>query len=119
MKLSTLSFSVIGLGILLAVGAPNANAAVGCKKAGGVKCQSNASARNKASHKRYYGNPVRGHRGWNYYHHPMLTTLGVVIMIDAMGNYKSESGSDIVILGNGSEITNVYEKSGKVYFIKS
>ena len=118
MRISTLTFSLIGVAVLLVIGMSDANAAVGCKKAGGIKCQSNASARHKVKHKRYYGNPVRGHRGWNYYHHPLVTALGVAIIIDAYGNYKTDSGSDVVVLGNGSEITDVYEKNGKVYLVK-
>ncbi len=120
-RIISTSLSAVLIGGLL-ITSPITEAAVGCKKAGGIKCQSNASAKHKITHAnkhRYHGRPVRGYKGWHYYKHPIVTALGVAIIVDAAGNYKTEQGNDVVILGNGDEITNVFEKDGKVYFIKS
>ncbi|ABV37365.1 hypothetical protein Ssed_2758 [Shewanella sediminis HAW-EB3] len=91
-------------------------ATVGCERAGGVKCQ-------HVSPKRVKRGAVivvpKTHRHYRSYHSPMLTALGIAIILDAAGNAVTEKGQQVVVLGEGNEVSNVYEKDGTVYLIKA
>ena len=114
-KLNTLvaviAFTFIGL-----ASTPAAAATVGCERAGGVKCQ-------KVGYKRVVRAPVvivpRHHHHYNAFRSPVLTALGIAIILDAAGNAVTEKGQQVVVLGEGNEVKNVYEKDGVVYLIKA
>ncbi|GIU48590.1 hypothetical protein TUM4438_30340 [Shewanella sairae] len=100
---------------LLNLGAAKAEAAtVGCERAGGIKCQK--------VRKPYHRSKVivipKSHRHYHAYHSPMLTALGIAIVLDAAGNAVTDKGNKVVILGEGNEVKNVYEKDGVVYLVK-
>ncbi|MCL1111019.1 hypothetical protein L2719_15915 [Shewanella schlegeliana] len=42
----------------------------------------------------------------------------MAIVLDAAGNAVTNTGNKVVVLGEGDEVTNVYEKDGVVYLIK-
>ncbi len=91
-------------------------ATVGCERAGGVKCQHVSPKRVKR------GTIIvvpKTHRHYHSYHSPMLTALGMAIVLDAAGNAVTEKGQQVVVLGEGNEVSNVYEKDGTVYLIKA
>ncbi|MGK0273423.1 MAG: hypothetical protein ACI88H_004104 [Cocleimonas sp.] len=89
-------------------------ATVGCERAGGVKCQK--------VNKPYKRSKVivipRSHHHYQAYHSPLLSALGLAIVLDAAGNALTNKGDKVVVLGEGNEVKNVYEKDGVVYLIK-
>ncbi|WP_076409307.1 hypothetical protein [Shewanella sp. UCD-KL12] len=102
---------------LVGLTSTTANAAtVGCERAGGIKCQ-------KVHSKRVVRTPVvivpSHHHHYNAFHSPMLTALGIAIVLDAAGNAVTEKGQQVVVLGEGNEVKNVYEKDGVVYLVKA
>ena len=107
--LSVMLVSTWGLGIQQAKAAT-----VGCERSGGIKCQK--------VRKPYQRNKVivipKNHRHYHAFHSPILTTLGIAIVLDAAGNAVTDDGSKVVVLGEGSGVKNVYEKDGVVYLIK-
>lgn len=113
-----------------------ADAAVGCKRAGGVQCQEHGRVGKpgkvarapakviRAPHYRapiYRGRPVvivNGYQRPSWYQHPLLAAIGAAIIIDAVtGEPKAESGQKVVILGEGDELSKVYEKDDTVYLV--
>lgn len=94
---------------------------VGCKRAGGVKCQHvkpGKPALVKRHHKRAVVVVPSHHRHYHAFHHPLVTALGVAIIIDAKGNSVTESGQNVVVLGDGADVKDVIEKDGTIYIIK-
>ncbi|PKG56967.1 hypothetical protein CXF83_14350 [Shewanella sp. Choline-02u-19] len=92
-------------------------ATVGCDRAGGVKCQ-----KVNKPYKSYKRAKVivipRSHLHYHAYHTPLLSALGLAIVLDAAGNAVTNKGDKVVVLGEGNEVKNVYEKDGVVYLIK-
>ncbi|GIU15036.1 hypothetical protein [Shewanella sp. MBTL60-007] len=89
-------------------------ATVGCERVGGIKCQKVG---------KHYGRAKvivvpKTHRHYHTYHSPLLTAMGVAIVLDAAGNAVTDTGNKVVVLGEGNEVTNVYEKDGVLYLIK-
>lgn len=58
------------------------------------------------------------HRHYHAFHHPLVTALGVAIIIDAKGDSVTESGQNVVVLGDGTDVKDVIEKDGTIYIIK-
>ncbi len=108
--------AAIGFTCLGAISTTAQAATVGCERAGGIKCQ-------KVSPKRVIRAPIvvvpRHHHHYNAFHSPMLTALGIAIILDAAGNAVTEKGQQVVVLGEGNEVKNVYEKDGVVYLVKA
>ncbi|GIU07852.1 MULTISPECIES: hypothetical protein [unclassified Shewanella] len=89
-------------------------ASVGCERAGGIKCQKLG---------KHYGRTKvivvpKSHRHYHAYHSPLLTAMGMAIVLDAAGNAVTDKGNEVVVLGEGNEVKQVYEKDGVVYLIK-
>ncbi|CAH0529193.1 hypothetical protein [Vibrio hippocampi] len=65
----------------------------------------------------YIGKPY--HRaGWSYWAHPIASAVAFAIVVDAVtGDLQDEQGNDVVVLGDGGEVTATYEKDGTVYII--
>ncbi|MCL1137037.1 hypothetical protein [Shewanella pneumatophori] len=113
--LSANLFTVSTTVSLLAVSSFSAQAAtVGCERAGGIKCQ---KVRKPYKKTKVIVVP-KHHRHYHAYHSPLLTALGMAIVLDAAGNAVTETGNKVVVLGEGNEVKNVYEKDGVVYLIK-
>lgn len=87
---------------------------IGCERAGGIKCQK--------IRKPYKKTQVivvpKHHYHYHAYRSPLVTALGIAIVLDAAGNAVTENGNQVVVLGEGNEVKNVYEKNGVVYLIK-
>ncbi|GIC78183.1 hypothetical protein [Moritella sp. F3] len=113
-----------------------ADAAVGCKRAGGVQCQEHGRVGKPGQVVRapakvirtpnyrapiYRGRPVvivNGYQRPSWYQNPLLMAIGAAIIIDAVsGEPKTESGQNVVILGEGDELSKVYEKDDTVYLV--
>ncbi|QQX82098.1 hypothetical protein JK628_09935 [Shewanella sp. KX20019] len=92
-------------------------ATVGCERAGGVKCQ-----KVNKSYKPYKRAKVivipKSHHHYHAYQSPLLSALGLAIVLDAAGNAITNKGNKVVVLGEGDEVKNVYEKDGVVYLVK-
>lgn len=103
------------IAIIFAASVFSAQAAtVGCERAGGIKCQKVG---------KHYGRTKvivvpKTHRHYHAYHSPLLTAMGMAIVLDAAGNAVTDTGNKVVVLGEGNEVKNVYEKDGVVYLIK-
>ncbi|WP_394392445.1 hypothetical protein [Shewanella woodyi] len=95
-------------------------ATVGCERAGGVKCQ-------RVAPKRIVRTPVvapvivipKHHKHYHSFHSPMLTAMGIAVVLNAAGEVVTEKGQQVIVLGEGNEVSNVYEKEGVVYIIKT
>lgn len=95
-------------------------ATVGCERAGGVKCQ-------RIAPKRIVRTPVvapvivipKHHKHYHSFHSPMLTAMGIAVVLNAAGEAVTEKGQQVIVLGEGNEVSNVYEKEGVVYIIKT
>lgn len=95
-------------------------ATVGCERAGGVKCQ-------RVAPKRMVRTPViapiiivpKHHHHYRAFHSPMLTALGIAVVLNAAGEAVTDKGQQVIVLGEGSNVSNVYEKDGVVYLIKA
>ena len=108
-----------------------ADAAVGCKRAGGVQCQEHGRVGKPGQVVRapakvirapiYRGRPVvivNGYQRPAWYQNPLLAAIGAAIIIDAVsGEPKTESGQNVVVLGDGDELSKVYEKDDTVYLV--
>lgn len=116
-----------------------ADAAVGCKRAGGVQCQEHCRVGKPGQVVRapakvirtpnyrapiYRARPVvivNGYQRPSWYQNPLLMAIGAAIIIDAVsGEPKTESGQNVVILGEGDElskVSKVYEKDDTVYLV--
>jgi len=113
-----------------------ADAAVGCKRAGGVQCQEHGRVGKPGKVVRapakvirtpayrapiYRGRPVvivNGYQRPAWYQNPLLAAIGAAIIIDAVsGEPKTESGQNVVVLGEGDELSKVYEKDDTVYLV--
>ncbi|WP_299789495.1 hypothetical protein [uncultured Shewanella sp.] len=108
--------STLILGFGVSVSTESDAATVGCERAGGVKCQHVGPKRVKR------GAVIvvpKTHRHYHSFHSPMLTAMGIAIVLDAAGNAVTEKGQQVVVLGEGDEVSNVYEKDGIVYLIKA
>ncbi|WP_041416000.1 hypothetical protein [Shewanella halifaxensis] len=100
---------------ILSLGVFSVDAAtVGCERAGGIKCQ---KVKKPYSRTKVIVVP-KNHRHYHAYRSPLLTALGVAIVLDAAGNAVTDTGNEVVVLGEGNEVKNVYEKDGVVYLIK-
>ncbi|AQS36743.1 hypothetical protein Sps_01578 [Shewanella psychrophila] len=49
----------------------------------------------------------------------MLTALGIAIVLDTAGKAVTQKGQQVIVLGEGNEVKNVYEKYGVVYLVKT
>ncbi|WP_064791651.1 hypothetical protein [Shewanella woodyi] len=95
-------------------------ATVGSERAGGVKCQ-------RVAPKRIVRTPVvapvivipKHHKHYHSFHSPMLTAMGIAVVLNAAGEVVTEKGQQVIVLGEGNEVSNVYEKEGVVYIIKT
>ncbi len=116
-----------------------AEAAVGCNRAGGIECREYgrvgkpgralpARAVHAPNYRvpnyrapAYRGRPVvivNGYQRPSWYAHPLLTVIGAAIIIDAVsGQPKTETGQKVVILGEGNDLSKVYEKDDTVYLV--
>ena len=106
-----------------------ADAAVGCKRAGGVECREYGRVGKPAKVVRgpnyrapiYRGRPVvvvNGYQRPSWYQNPLLVAIGAAIIIDAAtGQPTTESGQNVVVLGEGDELSKVYEKDDTVYLV--
>jgi hypothetical protein len=102
---------------------PSIAATVGCERASGVKCQ-------RVAPKRVGRTPViapvitpivivpKNHHHYRAFHSPMLTAIGIVVVLNAAGQAVTDKGQQVIVLGEGSNVSNVYEKDGVVYLIK-
>ncbi|MCL1049247.1 hypothetical protein L2755_06360 [Shewanella abyssi] len=89
-------------------------ATIGCERAGGIKCQ-----KVNQSYKRAKVIVIpKSHHHYHAYQSPLLSALGLAIVLDAAGNAVTNKGTKVVVLGEGNEVKNVYEKDGVVYLIK-
>ncbi|WP_237158019.1 hypothetical protein [Shewanella psychrophila] len=61
----------------------------------------------------------RHHHHYNAYSSPMLTALGIAIVLDTAGKAVTQKGQQVIVLGEGNEVKNVYEKYGVVYLVKT
>ncbi|MBL4816660.1 MAG: hypothetical protein JKY74_14370 [Shewanella sp.] len=108
---AVIAFAFLGLAATTAQAAT-----LGCERVGGIKCQ-------KIGHKRVVRAPIvvvpRHHHHYNAFRSPMLTALGIAIVLDAAGKAVTDKGQQVVVLGEGNEVKNVYEKDGVVYLIKA
>lgn len=89
-------------------------ATVGCERVGGIKCQKVGKSYGRA---KVIVVP-KNHRHYHAYHSPLLTAMGMAIILDAAGNAVTDKGNKVVVLGEGNEVKQVYEKDGVVYLIK-
>ncbi len=95
-------------------------ATVGCERAGGVKCQ-------RVAPKRIVRSPViapiiivpKHHHHYRAFHSPMLTAMGIAVVLNAAGEAVTDKGQQVIVLGEGNNVSNVYEKDGVVYLIKT
>ncbi len=110
---------VVLVGVVIAVASVGVKAdSVGCKRAGGVKCQyiKPKHTYGQRSHKIIV--VPKHHRHYHAFHHPLVTALGIAIILDAAGNPVTDTGNKVVVLGDGTTVTNVYEQDDTVYLIK-
>ncbi|WP_255554964.1 hypothetical protein [Moritella sp. 24] len=106
-----------------------ADAAVGCKRAGGVECREYGRIGKPTKVVRgpnyrapvYRGRPVvvvNGYQRPSWYQNPLLAAIGAAIIIDAVtGQPTTEKGQNVVVLGEGDELSKVYEKDDTVYLV--
>ncbi|MEC4725768.1 hypothetical protein HWQ46_09455 [Shewanella sp. D64] len=95
-------------------------ATVGCERAGGIKCQ-------RVVPKRVTRTPIiapviivpKHHHHYRSFHSPILTAMGIAVVLNAAGEAVTEKGQKIIVLGDGNNVSNVYEKDGIVYLIKA
>ncbi|WP_087022768.1 hypothetical protein [Thaumasiovibrio subtropicus] len=70
-------------------------------------------------HKRHIGRPVHHRSGWSYWAHPLATAISVAIIMDAAGNMAlDDDDRELIIVGDGNEVKNIYETQSQVVIVK-
>ena len=72
-------------------------------------------------YKRYIGKPYAYRRGWYRWGHTWaayaLTAIGGAIIVNALGDLETENGQEVIVLGGGGDVQQVFTENGKVYLI--